>query len=612
MRNIIISLVILLTPTIVYSKSLTLEEISQSTARVSSNNGRGTATVIKKTIPFTYKGRNYPAGYFLQTNYHVVGNNNTVNIEFFRNGHISQPINAEVIWRRYNGNTSVDIALLWIPQSIFNNKNKPRVILLAPADYELKNGQVIRAVGCANGGWARGWTGHITDSYQSSGATEFFPKTIGGESGTGIVVDIPDKNGEMQTRVAILLAWSTQDRGAGLSNKLIHKIRLGQAISNGNLPDYYQKVITPLPSTRANKPIKLPNCGTCNHPFKQHIKRKGQYCCPHNGPCAGGSCNPFEWFGGGGGQEPPDNGGGQDPAPWPDPPGSEEEPIDPIPNDKIVELEAKMKELTEEYNHIKNDFDVSIIEKNKLIEDIVSLKELLDIEKNANGGLAQNLTDKSVENKALAERNEHLDENNKGLLGKLGLINENIKGKISIISRLKEKLIHPLDTITNGNGVWLERVSFLAFGGLIGILLILWNKSKVKLGQAVDKFTDNIPGKLDDIIIDRIIWPRIVRYIDERLGSNSDTQQDVKTGPASVPPPMVKPNTYKTVSVPEFPTGYGPVPPNHPLHKYEKHEILNAIDGIARQHPLETNLNSLPALLKNVLEAPFRGRKRDA
>jgi len=611
MRNITISLIILLMPAIGYGKSLTLEQISEATARVSSSNGRGTATVIKKTLPFTYKGVNYPPGFFCQTNYHVVGNDNTVSIEFFRNGRISNPISAKVIWRRFNGNTSIDIALLWIPQSIFNNINHPRVIPLAPADYELKNGQIIRAVGCANGGWARGWTGHITTAYESSGATEFFPKTIGGESGTGIVVDIPDKNGEMQTRVAILLAWSTQDRGAGLSNKLIHKIRLGQVISNINLPSYYQRVIKPLPSTRANKPTKLPNCGTCGHSFRQHTKKNGQYYCPHAGPCPGGSCNPFEWFGGGGRQKPPDNGGEQNPAPWPTPPGGED-PTEPVPNDKITELEAKIKELTEEYNHIKNDLDVSIIEKNKLIEDIVSLKELLDIEKNANGGLAQYLTDKSVENKALAERNEHLDENNKGLLGKLGLINENIKGKISIISRLKEKLIHPLDTITNGNGVLLERAIFLGFGILGGVLLMLWNKSKKGLGKIVDRITDNIPGPIDDIIIDRILWPKIVRYVDQVLGEK--TQSVVETGAtdAKVPPPMVRPNTYKTVNVPKLPTGYGPVPPNHPLHKYQKHDILNAIDEIARQHPLEINLNTLPSLLKNFLEAPFRGRKKDA
>ena len=99
--------------------------------------------------------------------------------------------------------------------------------------------------------------------------------------------------------------------------------------------------------------------------------------------------------------------------------------------DKIVKLEAKIKELTEEYNRIKNDLGISVIEKNKLITEISKLKNEIGKEKGANKGLSTKLSQSD-----------------------------------SIITRLKEKLTHPFDNLTNGNGVLVERTSFLGVGAV--------------------------------------------------------------------------------------------------------------------------------------------------
>ena len=161
-----------------------------------------------------------------------------------------------------------------------------------------------------------------------------------------------------------------------------------------------------------------------------------------------------------------------------------------------------------------------------MIADITKLTKDLEKEKDANTGLSGQLIKSNNNNRDLTTTNDNLDNNNTELKSNLTLANTEIQGKVSIISRLKEKLIHPFDTITKGYGVWLERLSFLGAGGLFGWLGLYWRKrGKEKLTGIVDKLTDAKPGIVDDIIIDRVLWPRVVEYLDKLFGELIDTTE---------------------------------------------------------------------------------------
>ena len=214
-------------------------------------------------------------------------------------------------------------------------------------------------------------------------------------------------------------------------------------------------------------------------------------------------------------------------------------------------------------------------------------------------------------NRDLTNKNDHLDNNNTELKSNLTLANTEIQSKVSIISRLKEKLIHPFDTITKGYGVWLERLGFLGAGGLFGWVGLYWRKrGKEKLTNIVDKLTDAKPGMIDDIVIDRVLLPRVIKYIDKLFGERTNTfETSSNMIDTNIPAPIVIPKSYRTVSdAPPLTQGMGPVPPEMPGHKYTQYDFIDALDKFAKQYKDDPTYSMVRPMIYQILEAPTRAK----
>jgi hypothetical protein len=192
------------------ARPLTLNEISESICRVTvvspgsyfgrQSQSKGTGTCIGKTQD--------GLSYYILTNAHVVGNQQSGTVEFFKGGRKSRPLAAKVEWREYQQGSDKDFAVLTVPVSAFGGIN-PRVIPLAPEGYEPITGNYIAAAGCPEARWSNGWEGFISDHRTSR--VMFQPPPVGGQSGTGITVLIKGKDGELHTRVGAILTWRVGD-----------------------------------------------------------------------------------------------------------------------------------------------------------------------------------------------------------------------------------------------------------------------------------------------------------------------------------------------------------------------------------------------------------------
>ena len=187
------SVLILFCTTGVLAEPLSLNEVMEGVCRINSGGGWGTGTCIAED----------ENDYYILTNAHVVGRARTVNVEFFKWGYKTKPIPARVTWRRLQG--SLDAAIIRVNKSHFGNYG-PRVIPLAPEGSRITSNDYIMAAGCPSARWVQGWEGRVIQNQNSR--VIFGPRPIGGQSGTGIMVLIPDNDGEYHTRVGILLTWS--------------------------------------------------------------------------------------------------------------------------------------------------------------------------------------------------------------------------------------------------------------------------------------------------------------------------------------------------------------------------------------------------------------------
>jgi hypothetical protein len=227
-RKIILMAAILLsTWGIAEAKPLNLNEIQQAVCRVTASQGfeqaKGTGTCIGETSD----------GYYILTNAHVVGRASSVNLEFFRGGYKTGFIPAKVVWTAYNRNSSHDFAVCKVDKQYFG-KYPPRIIRLAPSDYKLQEGYYIASMGCPGGRWAQGWEGHI--KFDENNRVIFAPAPIGGQSGSSLVVCIPDNKGELHSRVGAVLTWrfgdGTDATGGAIPIKHLY------AAMDGRMPSY--------------------------------------------------------------------------------------------------------------------------------------------------------------------------------------------------------------------------------------------------------------------------------------------------------------------------------------------------------------------------------------
>ena len=116
---------------------------------------------------------------YVLTAAHVVGEAASVNCEFWREGHQSRPLAAQVLGR----SKEADAAILAVPVAVFGDA-LPTAIPLAPRDCQIQPGETLTSAGCAGGAWSTGWKGHAL-GYDGDDL-QFVPPPANGRSGSAV------------------------------------------------------------------------------------------------------------------------------------------------------------------------------------------------------------------------------------------------------------------------------------------------------------------------------------------------------------------------------------------------------------------------------------------
>jgi len=174
----------------------TLSDCHEATCRISAaDGGRGTGCAFERSGGIVY----------VLTNAHVA-TGATVNVEFWREGHKSNPLTGRVIAR----DEKADAAVVAIAESQFAGL-VPKIIPLGEKNSSPRPGRSIMSVGCADGSWSTGWKGHVLGY---SGADMYFlPPPANGRSGSAIF------DAEGKTIVGLLKARLADD-SAGIASSL--------------------------------------------------------------------------------------------------------------------------------------------------------------------------------------------------------------------------------------------------------------------------------------------------------------------------------------------------------------------------------------------------------
>ena len=145
---------------------------------------------------------------YVLTAAHVTGTHSTVQCEFWRQGHRSQPLSGSVIARIENGRC--DAAIVSLAASQFGGL-LPKAVPIAPRGTILRQQQTITSVGCAKGAWSTGWKGHVLRVDDND--LHFRPTPADGRSGSAIF----DAEGTM---IVGLLRARTLDSSEGIACSL--------------------------------------------------------------------------------------------------------------------------------------------------------------------------------------------------------------------------------------------------------------------------------------------------------------------------------------------------------------------------------------------------------
>ncbi|MGD0897653.1 MAG: trypsin-like peptidase domain-containing protein [Thermoguttaceae bacterium] len=147
-----------------------ISECVDATCRVTApDGGRGTGCVFE-----IQRGAVY-----VLTAAHVVGEAPSVECEFWRQGHQSQPLVGRVTAR----STAADAAIVAVAEAAFAGR-LPAAVPLAPRTSAVRPGQTLASVGCANGAWSTAWKGHALGC--RDGELRFVPVPANGRSGSAL------------------------------------------------------------------------------------------------------------------------------------------------------------------------------------------------------------------------------------------------------------------------------------------------------------------------------------------------------------------------------------------------------------------------------------------
>jgi len=243
-KSLFLTLCLLLIPVSAKAELWGANQILEATCRVTAGQYYGSGSCIKHENGM----------YYILTNAHVVGNNNNVQLEFFKNGRKTTPLPATVVWTKFVERTSTDYALLSIDERYFG-KYPPRVAKLAPAGLEAVGNYVVSA-GCPGARWPSAFEGFIIS--QESDRILFYPPPLGGQSGSGLYIVAKGPSG-YETYLKGMITWRIGGGVAGKPTSMGYEENHGGAVLvdsilaslNGQvsepsviqLPDNYEQVI---------------------------------------------------------------------------------------------------------------------------------------------------------------------------------------------------------------------------------------------------------------------------------------------------------------------------------------------------------------------------------
>ena len=512
MQAVIVLAIMTLFPALGFAKPLTMDEALEGVCRVNTNEGRGSGTVFQEDED----------KYYILTNGHVVGSARRGHVEFFQDGYKSAMIPFKTEYTAYEDGTALDLSILSVKKKYFG-RFPPRVIPLAPKGTLIRANDLVIAGGCPSAQWACSWKGRVLRNH---GATiSFNAAPIGGQSGSGVLINIKDDGGELQTRIGILLAWRVgdgawtddgpTDYGAGLSLRQIYSIIEGNG--QGHPIEASYNVVYEKDETKKSAKERLNRvCPHCKHKISDHVvipkdgglrrTNKGEFMfCPELKFGDGSITDTARYYGGirvgelyeGNGlfpwcpfnrcppppqppnpnpnPQPPDNGGGGDG--WngwpgrPDPGG----PVDP-PIDFGKERQEYLDKITE------------------LKEKLTNLESLSESLKAELGGTNSNLLDSQNEVNGLRDLLGSVEGQKDTLKSRIDQLLVFISQKDGEISNLKDGSKHYMDDATGGNGNTVENVSFTLGGMSLGMLalkygvpFLLNRRRRRKNGKNIDK-----------------------------------------------------------------------------------------------------------------------------
>lgn len=244
MKKILLAIIaVLMLSMPVQAKPLNLNQILEATCRIGVEDAYGTGTTIAHQRGF----------YYILTNAHVVGKFSDAEVEFFTGGAKTLPLQAKVIWRAFREGTDVDFALLTLPDTAIKGWS-PRVIPLAPRAFEILRGVTLSSAGCPEARWPMAWEGAVL---QDAGSRIIFtPPPTGGQSGSGVFLNVPDARGEYHTRLGAIITWriGASDRrnsngydvaaGGAIPVSTIYNAFEGRVSTPRNTPDNYTPIQT--------------------------------------------------------------------------------------------------------------------------------------------------------------------------------------------------------------------------------------------------------------------------------------------------------------------------------------------------------------------------------
>lgn len=193
-----------------YGEVLSFDQIKQAVCRVSADSGRvnedGQALMMRGSgIVFSEKNKKL----FVLTNAHVVGSATKVSLDFFDDYQFRERVTGKVEWkaRKFNFSEGVDFAIISVNISDFDKK--PRIIPFVNKDYKFSVNTRIHSVGLPHGRWPMSWRGKIKGS--RGNVLQFTPNPFAGQSGSGILVIVPDEHGKKHTKIGALLTLRSRN-----------------------------------------------------------------------------------------------------------------------------------------------------------------------------------------------------------------------------------------------------------------------------------------------------------------------------------------------------------------------------------------------------------------